>query len=52
MVGDGITDVEAFEAGATERFIGFGGVVRRDAVAARAPEFAANLDALRAALLD
>ena len=51
MVGDGVTDVEAFEAGAAHRFIGFGGVVRRDAVAARAPEFADDVGELRAALL-
>jgi len=52
MVGDGITDVEAFEAGAAHRFIGFGGVVTRDAVAARAPEFADDVAALRALLMD
>lgn len=51
MVGDGITDLEAFEAGAAQRFIGFGGVVRREGVAARAPEFADTVDELRAALL-
>ena len=52
MVGDGITDVEAFEAGAAQRFIGFGGVVTRDAVAARAPEFADDVAALRDLLID
>lgn len=37
MVGDGITDLEAAEAGA--HVIGFGGVVRRDIVARRAAEY-------------
>ncbi|HAQ34140.1 MAG: hypothetical protein CMF74_01070 [Maricaulis sp.] len=50
MVGDGITDLEAFEAGAAQRFIGFGGVIRRNAVAARAPEYAANVSDLSALL--
>ena len=52
MIGDGITDVETFEAGAANRFVGFGGVVRREAVVARAPEFAATVEELRALLLD
>ncbi|MEN0653991.1 MULTISPECIES: HAD-IB family phosphatase [Hyphobacterium] len=51
MVGDGITDLEAFEAGAAQRFIGFGGVVTRSSVAERAPEFADTVSDLRAALL-
>lgn len=51
MVGDGITDLEAHEAGAAQRFIGFGGVVRRASVAERAPEFAGSTGELRAALL-
>jgi len=51
MVGDGITDVEAFEAGAANRFIGFGGVTKRDAVVARAPEFAQNVIELKTLLL-
>jgi phosphoserine phosphatase len=42
MVGDGITDLEAGEAGAT--VIGFGGVVRRDIVARRAPFFIEQAD--------
>ncbi|MCW5724476.1 MAG: HAD-IB family phosphatase [Maricaulaceae bacterium] len=51
MVGDGITDLEAFEAGAADAFIGFGGVKRREAVAARAPVFADDMAALEKALL-
>lgn len=51
MVGDGITDLEAYEAGAAQRFIGFGGVVRRASVAERAPEFADTVADLRTALL-
>jgi phosphoserine phosphatase len=42
MVGDGITDLEAGEAGAT--VIGFGGVVRREAVARRADHFIERAD--------
>lgn len=42
MVGDGITDLEAGEAGAT--VIGFGGVVRREIVASRAPYFIDRAD--------
>jgi phosphoserine phosphatase len=38
MCGDGVTDLEA--AVATERFVGFGGVVRRDAVARHCAHFA------------
>ncbi len=51
MVGDGMTDYEAFEGGAADAFIGFGGVKRREAVAARSPAFADDVDALRAYLL-
>ncbi|MDY0058071.1 MAG: HAD-IB family phosphatase [Methyloversatilis sp.] len=42
MVGDGITDLEAAEAGAL--VIGFGGVVRREIVANRAPHFIERAD--------
>jgi phosphoserine phosphatase len=42
MVGDGITDLEAGDAGAT--VIGFGGVVRRDIVARRAHHFIDHAD--------
>ncbi len=34
MVGDGMTDFEAFEAGAADRFIGFGLIAKRDVVIA------------------
>lgn len=51
MVGDGITDLETLDAGAAHRFIGFGGVVRREAVAARAPEYAESVDTLSRLLL-
>jgi len=46
MVGDGITDYEAFASGGADAFIGFGGVVRREAVAQRAPAYADDVDAL------
>jgi len=51
MVGDGATDYEAFEAGAADAFIGFGGVKRREAVASKAPAFADSVEALRTFLL-
>lgn len=34
VVGDGMTDFEAFESGAADRFIGFGLIARRDVVVA------------------
>jgi phosphoserine phosphatase len=34
MVGDGMTDFEAFEAGAADRFIGFGVIAKREVVVA------------------
>ncbi|MFY0638423.1 HAD-IB family phosphatase [Maricaulis maris] len=34
MIGDGMTDFEAYEAGAADRFIGFGLVAKRDVVIA------------------
>jgi HAD superfamily phosphoserine phosphatase-like hydrolase len=34
VVGDGMTDFEAYESGAADRFIGFGAVARRDVVIA------------------
>ncbi|WP_019960770.1 HAD-IB family phosphatase [Woodsholea maritima] len=46
MIGDGITDYEAFAQGAADAFIGFGGVVRRAAVADKAPAFANSVDDL------
>ena len=51
MVGDGITDLEAVqETGGADVFIGFGGVVRRPAVAAAADWFVDSFDSLRTAL--
>lgn len=46
MVGDGMTDYEAFADGAADAFIGFGGVVRREPVAAKAPAYAGSVDEL------
>jgi HAD superfamily phosphoserine phosphatase-like hydrolase len=46
MVGDGITDYEAFASGGADAFIGFGGVVRREAVAKRAPAYAGSVKEL------
>lgn len=46
MVGDGITDYEAFAGGGADAFIGFGGVVRREAVAQRAPAYAQSVEEL------
>lgn len=51
MVGDGITDYEAFAQGAADAFIGFGGVVRREPVAAKAPAYADDVKALTRQLL-
>jgi phosphoserine phosphatase len=51
MVGDGMTDFEAYAGGAADHFIGFGGVVARQAVRAKAPEWAGSVDALSRLLL-
>lgn len=51
VVGDGVTDLEAWESGAADRFVGFGGVARREAVAERAPEYAGDVGELRRLLL-
>lgn len=51
MVGDGITDYEAFAGGAADAFIGFGGVAHREAVAARAPAYARDMAELSRQLL-
>lgn len=54
MVGDGMTDFEAFEGGAADRFIGFGVVVQREIVLAAAEhaggEYVRSIDALISAL--
>ena len=46
MVGDGMTDFEAYAGGAADAFIGFGGVVTRQAVKAKAPAWADSVEAL------
>ncbi|MBI5470520.1 HAD-IB family phosphatase [Candidatus Kaiserbacteria bacterium] len=40
MIGDGANDLKAYESGAADHFIGFGGHVVRDIVKAKAPSFA------------
>jgi HAD superfamily phosphoserine phosphatase-like hydrolase len=52
MVGDGMTDYEAYAGGAADHFIGFGGVVARDAVKAKAPAWAESVAALERKLLE
>jgi hypothetical protein len=45
LVGDGVTDLEAVEqADSPSRFVGFGGVARRDDVLARAAVMCAQAD--------
>ena len=51
MIGDGMTDYEAFAAGAADHFIGFGGVKTRAAVKAKAPAWADSVEALKGLLL-
>lgn len=51
MVGDGMTDYEAFEKGAADSFIGFGAVAERAPVRAKAPAYADSVDALARMLL-
>jgi HAD superfamily phosphoserine phosphatase-like hydrolase len=46
MVGDGMNDYRAYESGAADHFIGFGGHVVRQAVKERAPHFAHSVGAL------
>lgn len=54
MVGDGMTDFEAFEGGAADRFIGFGAIAQREVVLAAAEhsgaEYVRSVDALARAL--
>lgn len=40
MIGDGMNDYRAYESGATDHFIGFGGHVARQPVKEKAPHFA------------
>jgi hypothetical protein len=51
MVGDGMTDYEAFDKGAADSFIGFGGVTVREPVRAKAPAFAGSVAELQTLLL-
>ncbi len=51
MVGDGMTDYEAFDKGAADSFIGFGGVALRAPVRAKAEAYAESVAALHALLL-
>ncbi len=50
MIGDGMTDFEAYEAGAADHFIGFGGVVERETVRAKAHVWASDIKTLASAL--
>lgn len=51
MVGDGMTDYEAFDSGAADSFIGFGAIASRDPVKAKAPAYADTVEDLRKLLL-
>ena len=51
MVGDGMTDYEAFDKGAADSFIGFGGVASREPVRLKAPAFANSVAELKTLLL-
>lgn len=51
MVGDGMTDYEAYAGGAADSFIGFGAIKVREAVKAKAPHFVDSVQALHQALL-
>lgn len=51
MVGDGMTDYEAFASGAADSFIGFGAVTVRAPVREKAPAFAETVEDLRKFLL-
>lgn len=46
MVGDGMTDYEAYAAGAADVFIGFGGVTERAPVREKAPAWAGDVETL------
>lgn len=43
MIGDGMNDFRAYESGAADHFIGFGGHVVRESVKAKAPHFAHSM---------
>ena len=54
VIGDGMTDFEAYEGGAADRFIGFGAIAQREVVLAAAEhsgaEYVRTVDALARAL--
>lgn len=47
MIGDGMNDYRAYESGAADHFIGFGGHVVREAVKAKAPRYAFSVKELK-----
>ena len=51
MVGDGMTDFEAYSGGAADHFIGFGAIASRQAVRAKAPAWADSVRELSRLLL-
>lgn len=51
MIGDGMTDYEAFAKGAADSFIGFGAIADRAPVRAKAPAYVDSVDALEKMLL-
>ena len=51
MVGDGMTDYDAFASGAADSFIGYGGVIERAPVREKAPAYATSVEDLRKRLL-
>src|SRR6185436_4273357 len=46
IIGDGMNDYRAYESGAADLFIGFGGNVVREPVKAKAPHFAHSAEEL------
>jgi D-3-phosphoglycerate dehydrogenase / 2-oxoglutarate reductase len=52
MIGDGANDLKAFESGAADHFIGFGGNVVRESVKMKAPLFAHSSEEIRKLLED
>jgi len=51
MIGDGMTDYEAFAKGAADSFIGFGAIADRAPVREKAPAYADSVEALEKMLL-
>ena len=52
MVGDGATDLEARQPGGADLFVGFGGIIRREAVLEQADWAVCDFDVLTRALDD